>query len=229
MLNFLIALTVFLLTHMIFSRTALKPLVVARYGMRTYLVAYSLLSLVLLAWLIDAAVTTPRTELWPWNHALYWIPAILMLPACILLIAGFVVANPLSLAPRETRFDDTRPGLIVAITRHPVLWGFALWSGSHLVVNGEFPLALMFAVFLVFALLGMSLVDRQRQRVLGMSRWRQLAQHTRTLPLASPALWSGRYCLTRRDCLGILGGSVAYVALFKLHAPVFGIMPVPPL
>ena len=147
-----------------------------------------------------------------------------MMPlAFTLLVAGFVVANPLSITPKGEGFDPQKPGLIVAITRHPVLWGFALWSSSHLVVNGEFPLAFMFLVFLVFSLAGMVLIDRKRKREIGFPGWRDMARRTHAVIFCSSAFRSGQFCLTRRDITGIVGGLFLYAVFYALHRVFFGI------
>ena len=228
MFAFWISLAVFLGSHMLFSRTKIKPYLVARIGMKAYLIAYSILSVVLLWWLIDTARMAPRTILWPWNHGLYWFPAIMMPFAFILLAAGFIVENPLSIAPREQGFIAAEPGLMVALTRHPLLWGFALWSASHLIVNGEFPLALMFFIFLAFSLAGIPLIDRKRKRELGPARWHDLARHTHPVLFCSIALRTGRFRMTRRDLISIAAGLCLYGCFYALHPVLFGIDPTPP-
>lgn len=229
MLNFWVALLVFIGSHAAISRTSLRPWLAARLGEGGYILSYSALSVVLLGWLLKAAQGAPRVALWPWEHALYWVPNILMPLAFVLLVSGFVVANPLSIAPRAEGFDPARPGLIVALTRHPVLWGFFLWAVSHVVVNGEFPLALMFGVFAAFALLGIILIDRKRKRILGTAAWGDLARATHPVIFCSGALWRGQFRLTRRDVMGIMGGLALYAAFYMLHGLFFGIDPTPPL
>lgn len=228
MLNFWLALVVFLGSHML-ARTHIKPWLVSRIGTGKYLVSYSILSVALLWWLIEAAKTAPRTQLWPWEHGLYWFPNIMMPFAFILLISGFIVSNPLSIIPKEKRFDPDKPGLIVAITRHPVFWGFFLWSSSHLVVNGEFPLALMFFIFLVFSIAGIFLIDRKRKRDLGIASWEMLAKNTSAIIFCSPALRRRQFRLTKPDMIGIVVGLCLYAAFYVLHLPFFGIDPTPPL
>jgi uncharacterized membrane protein len=229
MLEFYLSLLAFLTSHMLVSRTRLRPWLVARMGMWKYLAAYSVFSIGMLWWLIDAARRAPRVTLWPWDAALYWFPNILMPLAFILLVSGFVVANPLSIAPRAHGFNPDRPGLVVAMTRHPVLWGFFLWSASHLVVNGEYPLALMFFVFLLFSVAGLFILDRKRRREMGAEAWRVAAARTSAILFLSPALRGGQFSLTRRDIAAIIGGLLLYAVFYALHVVFFGINPAPPL
>ncbi|MBL8714254.1 MAG: hypothetical protein JNM12_15290 [Alphaproteobacteria bacterium] len=225
MLGFWVSLGAFIGSHILISRTAIKPWLVARLGMKTYLVLYSVLSILLLSWLVKAAQAAPRTDLWPWSHALYWFPALLMPLAFALLVSGFVVSNPLSIAPKDAPFDHEKPALTVALTRHPILWGFALWSFSHLIVNGEFPLALMFFVFLLFSLAGIFFIDRKRRKDLGDAKWTVLTKNTSAFLFCSHALWTRQFRLTKQDVVGMIGGLLLYTAFRHLHLWLFGIDP----
>lgn len=231
MLNFWVSLGAFVGSHILVSRTGLKPWLVARLGMKTYLVLYSLVSVLLLSWLVRAAQTAPRTDLWVHlsPHALYWFPALLMPLAFVLLVSGFVVGSPLSIAPGDAAFDHERPPLTVALTRHPVLWGFALWSLSHLIVNGEFPLAFMFLVFLLFSLAGILFIDRKRRKDLGDARWKVLTKSAPAILFCSPALWRGQFHLTKQDAAGMIGGFLLYTAFRHSHVWLFGVNPAPPM
>lgn len=91
---FWIALIAFLVSHGIFARTLLRSFLVRHLGEKVYLILYSLLSLILLAWSIKVAIKTPQTPLWPWKHELYWIPNIFMPFVFIFIAAGFIVPNP---------------------------------------------------------------------------------------------------------------------------------------
>ncbi len=225
MLDFLVSLGAFIGSHILISRTALRPWLVTRLGMKTYLVLYSSLSIFLLSWLVKAAQAAPRVDLWPCNHALYWFPAFLMPLAFTLLVSGFIVSNPLSIVPKDAPFDHEKPALTVALTRHPILWGFALWSFSHLVVNGEFPLALMFLIFLLFSLVGIFFIDRKRRKDLGDTKWQVLTKNAPAILFCSRTLWTRQFRLTKQDVVGMIGGLLLYTAFRHLHLWLFGIDP----
>lgn len=229
MLEFWASLVIFMASHSVIARSGLRGVIVQKWGEKTYLTLYSLLSLILLAWLIIAAQNAPRIQLWPWLYELYWIPNIFMPLACILLVSGFVVPNPLSIVAKNKRFDPERLGLIVALTRHPILWGFFLWSASHIVPNGEYPLIAMFGIFAGFSLIGLKIVDRKRKRELGMEQWDILTKNTHAVLFASRSLWSGQFQFTRYDITGIISGLFVYFLLYSLHETLFGINPMPPM
>lgn len=228
MLNFWIALLLFLGSHMAITRSTVKHFLIRKVSERTYLILYSVLSLILLVWLIQAAREAPRVPLWPWRHGLYWVPNLVMPLAFILLVAGFIVPNPLSIAPKAEGFNPEKPGFIVALTRHPVLWSFFLWSFSHLIVNGTYPLALMFAIFSFFSLMGLKLIDKQRKRELGAEEWQRQACRTHSILFCSKALRSGQFTLASRDISGIVLGLGFYLVVYMSHIHLFGIDPTPP-
>ena len=86
--------------------------------------------------------------------------------ACLLAAYGVGAVNPLSFAGRAPeRYDPDAPG-IAGVARHPLLWALLLWSGSHLVPNGDLAHVLLFGGLAAMAAAGMVAIDRRlRQRL----------------------------------------------------------------
>jgi uncharacterized membrane protein len=189
MLEFLVALAVFVLAHALPARPGLRGRLVDALGRRMYLVLYSALSLALLAWLISAAIRAPEIVVWEqirWQADL----ALIAVPlALVLVIAGLIKPNPLSVSFRTEGHDPARPGLL-AITRHPVLWGFGLWGGAHIAVNGDLVGIILFGALTFFALAGTTTLDRRKARIMGEAEWRRLAADTSNAPFV--AILKGR-------------------------------------
>lgn len=222
MTEFLVALALFLLSHAIPARPAIRQRLVATVGERAYLICYSFLSLALLAWLIDAARRAPFVAIWELARWQYFVPLALMLPASMLLVGGAISANPLSVTFSRATYDPARPGL-VAVTRHPLLWAFALWAFGHLVPNGDLVGLVMFGGFGLFACAGMAAIDRRRRRVLGRGAWQEIAAQTSIMPGA--ALLSGRARWRWRIaplCGTMVGGALLYVTLLIVHPLLIG-------
>jgi uncharacterized membrane protein len=207
----------FFLTHSIPLRPAVKASLTARVGMRGFGILYGLLSLVMLALLIGAAGRAPYLELWaqmPWQrHAVQAG----MLGVCLILALSIGRPNPLSFGgARNDSFDPARPG-IVGWVRHPILLALALWAGLHVLPNGDLAHVILFGVLGGFALLGSRLIDRRKQREMGLDRWLALraavakAQRLR-LPTAPGVM------LIR---LGL--GVVLYAVLLWAHPAVIGV------
>jgi uncharacterized membrane protein len=220
--QFVAALALFLALHMIPAIPALRARLVGAMGRRGYLVAYSIVSLLALGWLFHATLSLDVVPLWdpaPWQA---WVPLVLTPIAFVLLFAGLTSPNPPSISLRR---PELAPGAVTAITRHPVLWGFALWAGGHLVPNGDMRSVMLFGALLVFALVGMIITDRRARRRLGEA-WPTIAGHTSVVPLA--AVLAGRTRL-RLDwpLVAAVMASAAITAWLLLggHAALFGADP----
>lgn len=225
-IEFLTALAVFFLSHAIFARPAIRARCVAAAGERGFVVAYSVLSTVLFGWLIVAAARAPYVEVWapaPWQA---WAPFLLTPAAIALACLALGAPNPLSFGgAHPERFDPDRPG-VVGIARHPILWALALWSGAHLVPNGDLAHVALFGGSLVFALLGLKALDARARRRLGEARWRALAKNSSAFPFA--AWLDGRrpaYGPFPAARLAIAAATTA--ALLALHQSVIGVSPFP--
>lgn len=213
------ALAVFFASHSLPALPGLRGGAVRAMGERGYLMLHSLVGTVTLAWLIVATVRAPRVELWGFHPWTRWVPLLVMPLACMLLAAGLTTPNPFSLGPGGRGFDPARPG-VVAITRHPVLWAAALWSGAHLFPNGELRAALLFGALLGFSLMGTRLFDRRRRAVLA-----KLGGATSNLPFA--ALLSGRahWGVSSGAILRAVSGLALFVALLLAHGALLGVSP----
>ena len=131
MLAFFAALTAFVGAHLVPAIPPVRARRVALLGRGPYLAAYSLVSIALLGWVILSAQRAETAPLWepaPWQ---WWVPLTVMPFALWLLLAGLLEPNPLSVSLPASP-AGSEPGAIVAVTRHPVLWGFLLWALSHI-------------------------------------------------------------------------------------------------
>lgn len=221
MLEFLLALTLFVAAHVLPARLGLRPRAVAAIGERSYLILYSAVSLALLAWLVAAATGAPIVPLWPTSLFFYHVALALMLPASMLLVGGMIAPNPLSISFGAGGYDPERPGL-AGVTRHPLLWGFALWAVTHILANGELVPLIMFGFFALMAFGGMAILDRRKRRQLG-ARWTELAASTSVLPFAA---WTrnrrARRWRAAELAVTLFGGVAFYLLLLWLHPHLIG-------
>lgn len=217
--EFILAFTVFFLSHGVPVRPPMRPWLEARLGARGFTLAYSALSLGVLAWLIGAAGRAPFVPLWDWAPWQAHLVLAAMLPVCVIIALTLGRPNPFSFGgARNDTFDPDRPG-IVRVTRHPLLLALAIWAGAHLFPNGDLAHVILFGTFAAFALLGGRLVDRRARRTLG-SQWSPLLQKSRQTPVFR-AFPLGESLLR----LGL--GVVLYLILIGVHPWLFGISPLP--
>lgn len=215
--NYIAAFAVFFASHMVLVRPPVRPVLVSTLTPRGFSLAYSLLSIVILWWLIEAAAAAPYIELWGWQPWQNDVPRAVMLPVCVILAFGVAVPNPFSFGGvNNSRFNPEKPGIVKWI-RHPVLMALFLWSAAHLVPNGDLAHVILFSAFALFSLLGMKLIDRRRQRELG-DQWSAL--------LAASRNASARKAISLR-ALFLRGSAalLAYGALALLHPYFAGVDP----
>ncbi len=226
MVNLLAAAAVFVLLHLLVSGTRLRDTIAARIGQGPYMGLFSLASVGALIWL-GVSFAQARGE--AWNTA-YWaitpatqhIQAALQLIAMLLIVAGLATPNPTSVRQEGTlERPDVIQGML-RITRHPFLWGVALWAAGHLLVNGEPASIVLFGSMLFLALLGTTSIDAKRKRSLGAT-WDSFATQTSNVPFA--AILAGRQKLK----LGEIGlwrlalGVAVWAALAMGHPHLFGV------
>jgi uncharacterized membrane protein len=182
MISFLSAFATFLLLHSIPALPALRAGIIGRLGRPAYLVGYSAASVAALVWLFSAALSLDYIPLWdlrPWQAAVTFVLAPF---GGFLVVAGLLSRNPLSITIRSS--DEV--GAVARITRHPVLWGFAIWASGHIVANGDLRSLLLFGGFALFALGAIPMTEKRARRRLG-DRWSALSQSTGIIPFAALA------------------------------------------
>ena len=143
-------------------------------------------------------------QLWQASTALEIAAALLMWLGAILFVGSFI-GNP---ALPGARRPSGPAGGVLAITRHPMMWGFALWGIVHMAVVAT-PKALVFdGAIILLALAGAAMQDRKKKALMGAS-WHEWTARTAFVPftrgLASPGLFA------------FLGGTVLWLVATWLH------------
>jgi uncharacterized membrane protein len=230
MVSLICAAAFFVLPHLLVSGTRLRDALTGRIGQGPYMGAFSLASVAGLAWLgfaFAAARGAPENlAYWAVTPATLWIQLGLMLLALLLIVPGLTTPNPTSVAQEGAlERPDVVKGML-RITRHPFLWGVAIWAAGHLLVNGDRAGLVLFGAVLVLALFGTMSIDAKRRRTLG-DKWEGFAAQTSNLPFA--AILTGRQALK----LGEIGwwrialAVAIYAALLVGHPYAFGVRAMP--
>lgn len=213
---------VFLATHYV-SSTPIRGGLVSLLGENVYLGLYTLISLVALGWMIWAYVKAPYERLWWGDEFKAW--AVALMPASLVLIAcGLLTRNPSAVRQESALRSMGEPRGILRITRHPVMWGIALWAAVHLIARGDKASAIFFGGLLLLALSGPVLIDARKDRTIGVD-WQRFAAITSNIPFA--AILQGRNQF-RFDEIGwgkVLVGLALYFVLVFLHPYLFGVRP----
>jgi uncharacterized membrane protein len=223
-IELLAAAALLLATHYGISSTPLRAWLVARVGERPYLVLYSLVAFGAIGWLIVAYQRAPYVELWTAPAWSAWLPLIVMPFALLLLVGGVSTLNPTAVGSPDT-LEQAEPARgILRVTRHPFMWGVALWGLAHIVANGDLAAVVLFGTFTVLALLGTVLIDQKFAARRG-AQWQEFAAASSNLPFA--AILAGRQHLVLSE-IGWrrVGAALAlYVVLLAVHPWLFGLSP----
>ncbi len=225
MTNLIAAAVAFLLVHLVVSGTRSRDSIIAVIGEGTYVGLYSLASVAGLIWIgvaFGAARGGPGdTTYWASTSTTRIIQLFVQFIAVLFIVPGLMTRNPASVGQGRASDDQDVIQGMLRVTRHPVLWGVAIWAGGHMVVDGDVASLIFFGTFLVLALLGTMSIDAKRQRVFGPV-WQEFARKTSNLPFG--AIAGGRQSLNVAE-IGYLrvGAAVAvYLFLLGAHHHVFG-------
>jgi uncharacterized membrane protein len=208
----------------------LRATLLARLGENRYAGMFSVLSVIGLAGLIygygAARSGGGNVALWSAGAWAHWLAAIGMLPAVILLVGSLTVPNPgLVGAEKLLQRDEPARG-ILRVTRHPMLWAFALWAALHILPNGDLASLLLFGGILVVALNGMRSIERKRARS-NPQDWPRFAAVTSALPFAAIAQGRNRLVLGEIGWHWLGLAVVAWLALIWLHRLAIGVPALP--
>lgn len=224
-IEFIVAGVAFMASHLIPGNPRIKGAFIAALGRRGWAIAFSLISVALLFWVIFAAGRAPYVELWPQQIWMRWAVNLVMPVAILLGAQGVAAPNPFAFEGRATGFDPDHPG-IAGVVRQPLLWALTLWSGAHLLANGDLAHAVLFGAFLIFSVAGMRAMEARHRRNWGAAEFERLAARTSAWPFQ--ALITGRWRPATgpgliRTALAVL----IWAALWHLHTPVIGVTPLP--
>ena len=177
----ILGLIVFFATHLIPAMPAIKQGLISRLGDKIYQGLFALASLAGFVLIVLGMVRAPEIEVWQ-------PPAWGRTAAPLLMLLALY-----SLAAKDM------PSNLKRLTRHPMLWGVALWATSHLLNNGDQASILLFGGFLLYALFDMWPANR-----------RGAVKSTVHYPLT-------------QELKTVVTGIVVYAVLLFLHPYLFGV------
>jgi uncharacterized membrane protein len=223
MANLIAAAAFFLAIHFGVSGTRLRDRLVGVLGERAFRGLFALTSVAGLIWMARAYSHAQHVSLWGQLIVLKPIAPALMLIAFAFIVIGVSTPSPTT-AGMESRLEgEVQVRGMTRITRHPFLWGTALWALVHFVINGDAASSVLFGSLLLLALAGTASIDAKRRRNYG-ERWEQFARETSNIPFAAIAAGRNRLGPALRE-IGIVRPLVAIVifaVVFALHGRLFG-------
>ena len=167
---------------------------------------YSLVSIITFVLMIYFYRAIGR-ELPLWDSSeLGWIIATLVMWFASILFVGSFIKNPALVGAGAA--PTAGPTGVMRITRHPMMWSFALWAAVHLMIIGTPKAIVLDGAVIILALGGAIGQDRKKARLMG-DDWHEWTAHTAFVPftrgIANPGV------------LASTGGTVLFFAATWLH------------
>ncbi|WP_277968850.1 NnrU family protein [Sphingomonas echinoides] len=214
----LVSAVAFVGSHFLLSHPLRAPIVKA-VGANGFLGIYSLVAFATLGWLAHSYQTAPATApLWAVGEGI-WGPVTLVMLVASILLMGSLLGNPALPGNPSTAAPAAARG-VFSITRHPMMWAFALWGLCHIAV---YPIAaniIVAVAIIILSLVGAALQDRKKE-ALQPELWRDWERKTSYWPFVA--------ITQRRAKLGgfrphdIAGGVVIWLVATWAHLPLAGI------
>ena len=205
-------------THFLLSHPLRSPLVKA-VGANGFMGVYALVAFATLGWLAHAYRAAPATApLWAVGEGI-WGPVTLVMLLASVLLMGSLLGNPALPGPPVAAAPAAARGMF-SVTRHPMLWAFALWGLCHIAV---YPIAANIVVaiaIIVLSLVGAALQDRKKE-VLQPDLWLDWERKTSYWPFLAIAQRRARFGGFRPHDLA--GGVVIWLAATWAHIPIAGV------
>lgn len=212
-----LAALLFVGSHFLLSHPFRAPLV-RTMGERGFLGGYSVVAAVTLGLLVVKYRAQPMTPLlWPVGDAIWAVATLIMLLASVLLV-GSLLGNPALPTGGAAAAVPERARGVFAITRHPMMWAFALWAGVHAAVYPTLANFVLVGTIAILALVGAALQDAKKERL--QPGWRDWEARTSYWPFA--AIATGRARLAGLRPHDLAGGIVLWLIATWAHWPLAG-------
>ena len=152
-------------SHFALSHPLRAPLVSA-LGERGFQLLYTVVSFATLFWVIAAYRSAPTADL-PGSGEAGWIIASLITVPALVLLMGSYVKNPAMPMPGAANNARKEPAGVFLVTRHPMMWSFALWAASHVILWWNLRSVITALAMGFLALVGAHMQDRKKRMQMG--------------------------------------------------------------
>jgi uncharacterized membrane protein len=215
----LLAAAFWIATHNGLAGSDIRTRLVGKIGEVGFRIAYAVTSIIAIMLLVQAWEAAVAMPLWTAPAWLRLLLAIIMLPAFLFFAAGFL-RNPTAVGGEAMAGQQVRG--IQRITRHPMLWSFALWALVHVIGNGDVASLIFFGTFAISAFLGMPSIDR-KLAARAPEAAASLRAETSIIPFGAILAGRNRLVLGEIGWLAPLLALIGWAAMLHFHARFFGV------
>ena len=209
MMGLILGAIAFVGTHFLMSHPLRGPMVRAlgERGFSLIYVAVSFATLYLLVRFYHRAFADSPAVLWD-AGAVGWIVGTVLMWAGSILFVGSLRRNPAFPTGGRPVAEIGEARGVFAITRHPMMWGFAIWALVHVIVNPTPAAIVVSAAIAILALGGAAGQDRKKAKLIG-EPWRDWEQRTSFVPFGRGLASPGGFAL--------IGGTLLWLAATWAH------------
>jgi len=129
-----------------------------------------------------------------------------------ILFVGSFISNPALPGARLER--GRKPAGVFAITRHPMMWSFALWAVVHLFAIATMKALVFDAAIFFLAVVGSIGQDAKKRKLMG-ERFHEWLGQTAFIPFTKGVAWPGT--------TAFVGGTLLFLIATWLHPLPVGI------
>jgi len=193
--------------HFLLSHPLRGPLVRAM-GEKPFQGVYSLISIITFGLMVYFyRIIGREPPLWDAGEAGWIVGTVLMWLASILFVGSFI-KNP---ALPGAAGPVGGPQAVFRITRHPMMWAFALWAAVHLTILAQ-PKSLVFdGAIIILALFGAAAQDAKKARQFG-ENWHDWTAETAFVPFTRGLAYPGT--------TAFVGGTLLFLLATWVHGPI---------
>lgn len=207
MVGLSLAVLSFVGSHELLSHPLRRPLV-ERLGEKGFMGLYSLVAFATFGWMLFEFLRAPDDLLWIAPAWAWTLGSVLMFVASVLFVGSMTAPNPALAMAGGVLTTHPDPLGTLRLTRHPMMWSFAIWAAVHAGVSGRTAVVILAAGIAVLALFGAAMQDRKKRAALG-ERWAAWQAQTSFLPFATGRQWPG--------WIAMVGGAILFLAATWAH------------
>jgi uncharacterized membrane protein len=154
----IIAISAFVAGHELLSHPLRAPLV-ARLGDRGFMIVYSVVALGTLGIAVQLWKAIEPNRLWIAPNWLHIACVVAMAFAAILFVGSVTAPNPALMGMPA----GGRPRGVQRITRHPMMWSFAIWGIVHILLSADSRTIVLASGIITLALFGAAMQDGKKK------------------------------------------------------------------
>jgi uncharacterized membrane protein len=216
----IIAISLFVGGHEILSHPLRAPLV-ARLGEKGFALLYSVVALGSLFWAVQLWKAIPPDRLWTVPAWVHLLAIVLMLFAAILFVGSVTAPNPALMGMPA----GGRPRGVQRITRHPMMWSFAIWAFVHIVMSADSRTIVLASGIATLALFGAFMQDGKKK-----AQNPAYGDHMRAtgfVPFGAQLTGKATWGTAVPGLVATLGGLALWALLLWAHPLVIGVPALP--